>query len=347
MDKIVRIAIVGTGVISKAYAEALRDLNEVRLVAACDVHSAAAAAFAASANCAPYSQFDAMVANEKIDAVVICTPPATHEELALAAMQRGLHVLCEKPLSVDIASARRMVKAALAHHVILTMASKFRFVEDVRRARELIARGTIGDLVLIENAFTSHVDMSQRWNSNPSMSGGGVLIDNGTHSVDILRFFMGELCDVQIFEGRRVQNVAVEDTVRLFVRNASGTIGTADLSWSINKELDTFLRIYGSEGTILVGWKRSLYKRSDSDQWVEFGSGYNKVTAFRNQIANFAAAVRGQAAIELTTADALASVEVIAAGYSALSGSRWQQVRVRIGEIPAEAESPAALEVVV
>jgi predicted dehydrogenase len=181
--------------------------------------------------------------------------------------------------------------------------------------------------------------MSRRWNSNPEVSGGGVLIDNGTHSVDILRFFMGDLCDVQIFEGRRVQSVAVEDTVRLFVRNEAGTIGAADLSWSINKEMITYLRLYGSEGAVLVGWQESKYKRSDSHDWVIFGNGYDKVAAFRRQIANFADALQGRAGIELTTADALASVEVVAAAYAALSASRWKKVRARIGEISADANA--------
>jgi predicted dehydrogenase len=322
----IRLGLAGTGAIAKAYAEALRDLSTVQLIAACDTNPDAVGRFCASERCAAYGRLEDMLESERLDALVICTPPSTHEPLAVAAMQRGLHVMCEKPLAIDVLSARRMVKAALTSHVLLTMASKFRFVDDVRRARSLIADGAIGDVVLIENAFASRVDMSQRWNSDPTMSGGGVLIDNGTHAVDILRFFMGELRDVQIFEGRRVQNVAVEDTVRLFVRNEAGTIGTSDLSWSINKELTTFLRIYGSEGAILVGWKQSKYKRLDQSGWKVFGSGYNKVDAFRKQIANFAAAITGTAQIELTMADALASVEVIAAGYEALSGSRWQKV---------------------
>jgi predicted dehydrogenase len=322
----IRLGLAGTGAIAKTYSEALRDHGAAQLVAACDTNPDAVATFCAASHCAPYGSLEDMLRAEKLDALVVCTPPSAHEAIAVGAMQRGLHVMCEKPLAVDVTSARNIVKASLANHVLLTMASKFRFVDDVRRARELIAEGIIGDVVLVEIAFTSRVDMSERWNSNPSVSGGGVLIDNGTHAVDILRFFMGELCDVQIFEGRRVQNVAVEDTVRLFVRNNAGTIGTADLSWSINKELTTFLRLYGSEGTILVGWKKSKYKRLDTTHWTVFGPGYDKVEAFRNQIANFAGAITGAEQIELTVADALASVEVIAAGYEALRGSRWQKV---------------------
>jgi predicted dehydrogenase len=333
MDSYVRLGLVGTGAIAKAYAEALTGSETAILVAACDTNVEAVRSFSSATGCTTYASFDEMVARETLDGVIICTPPATHESIALAAMARRLHVLCEKPLTIDVPSARRLIKASLNHHVLLTMASKFRFVNDVRNAREILASGAIGDLVLIENAFTSRVEMGRRWNSNPAMSGGGVLIDNGTHAVDLLRFFMGQLCDIQIFEGRRVQSVAVEDTVRLFVRNRNSAIGTSDLSWSINKELDTFLRIYGSEGTILVGWKESKYKRFDSNEWTVFGNGYDKVSAFRRQIDNFSDAIRGQGAIELSLADALASVEVIASAYEALSVSRWHRVGAPLEEL--------------
>jgi predicted dehydrogenase len=337
-----RMALVGTGGIAKAYAEALAGLEDVKLVAACDTDIEAVTAFAAATACMPYVNFDDMLAGGEFQAIVVCTPPATHEALALAAIERGCHVLCEKPLTTSVASARRIVAAAAERNVVLTMASKFRFVDDVRQARELVTGGEIGDLVLIENAFTSRVDMSRRWNSNPILSGGGVLIDNGTHAVDLLRFFMGQLCDVQIFEGRRIQSVAVEDTVRIFVRNAYGAIGTADLSWSINKELDHYVRLYGSDGTILIGWKESRYKRFDDARWISFGSGYDKVSAFRKQIQNFADAVAGHGTVELTTDDAIASVEVIAAGYAAMSASHWHNVRFSLDELA----PPANLEAV-
>lgn len=341
MSSPVRLALVGTGAIAKSYSQALRHIDTAVLAAACDTDPAAVASFAEYAGCERYTDLEEMIAGERLDGIIVCTPPATHEHIVMTAMHCGLNVLCEKPLTTDVPSARRIINAAIAERVLLTMASKFRFVDDVRRARDLVAEGAVGDLILIENAFTSRVDMSQRWNSDPAVSGGGVLIDNGTHAVDLLRFFMGRLCDVQIFEGRRVQSVKVEDTVRIFVRNEQGAIGTADLSWSINKELDHFLRIYGSTGTILIGWKESRYKQSDVSDWVVFGSGYDKVHAFKNQIANFVDAIVGRAGIELSTADALASVEVIAAGYDALRESRWRAVRQALNDIP---EQPLTLE---
>ncbi len=219
-----------------------------------------------------------------------------------------------------------MLSAAQRNDVLFTMASKFRYVQDIRKAKELADSGLIGEVILIENAFTSRIDMKGRWNCDPAISGGGVLIDNGTHAVDILRYMLGSLCDIQVVEALRIQDLPVEDTVRIFVRSRKGVIGTSDLSWSMSKETDTYVQIYGSEGTILVGWKSSRYHRFDSDEWRTFGNGYNKVAAFEKQIQNFCDAIRGRDVLHITPFDALASVEVIAAGYSALRHAQWQSV---------------------
>jgi predicted dehydrogenase len=168
---------------------------------------------------------------------------------------------------------------------------------------------------------------TQRWNSNPEISGGGVLIDNGTHSVDIIRYFLGPVAEVQVVEGRRIQQLDVEDTVRMFVRTNEGVMGSIDLSWSMNKEQPYYLSIYGSHGTVLVGWKESKYRRSNDTDWVTFGEGHNKFQAFRGQIENFTRAICGEDKLLVSPEDALASVEVIETAYDSLHHSVWQPVK--------------------
>jgi predicted dehydrogenase len=153
-----------------------------------------------------------------------------------------------------------------------------------------------------------------------------VLIDNGTHSVDLMRYFVGPLAELQVWEGHRSQGLAVEETVKVFVRSAGGVMGTIDLSWTVNKELERYFNIYGSQGTVCVGWKESKYKPASARDWIPFGRGYDKLQALSAQLRNFCGVVRNQEAPLTTAADALASVEVIEAAYDALRQNHWRPV---------------------
>jgi predicted dehydrogenase len=322
-DKRLRFGMVGAGAIAQVYAEVFKNWDVARLIAVADTRAESAKALSEGLRCQSYDGYQAMAKREKLDAVIICSPPVTHPEICLYFLERKVHVLCEKPLSIDVKNARLMVEAAQSFNVKLTMASKFRYVEDVIRAKSIVTSGILGEIVLFENAFTSRVDMSSRWNSDARVSGGGVLIDNGTHSVDLMRYFLGPLEEVQVVEGKRVQGLAVEDTVRIFVRSVSGVMGTVDLSWSINKELDSYINIYGSQGTVFVGWRESKYRQSSSRDWIVFGKGYDKLQAFRSQMMNFCKAIHGEETLLINAEDALASVEVIEATYAALRQNQW------------------------
>jgi len=323
----VNFLLVGTGGIAQSYASAFETHPDAALVAVADVRLNAAQAMATRFGCPAFTSLtDALDATPAVNAVILCTPPNTHEELTLAALARGQHVLCEKPFTLTIESARRMATEADRAGRLLTMASKFRYVADISRARDLIESGTIGEVILFDNAFTGRVDMSKRWNADPAVSGGGVLIDNGTHSVDIMRYFLGPLAEVHAVEGKRVQGLPVEDTARLFVRSSAGVMGSVDLSWSLNKELDWYVNVYGSAGAVQVGWKQSRHKQAGGD-WVVFGTGYDKVQAFRDQVTNFARAIRGEEPLRITAEDAVASVDVIEAAYRSMHDAAWTGVQ--------------------
>ena len=119
-------------------------------------------------------------------------------------------------------------------------------------AKTLVDEGRIGTLRLVENAFTSRVDMAHRWNSDPAVSGGGVIMDNGTHSVDLVRFVAGPISEVLAVESCRPEGLVVEDTVTLHLRTEDGVDATVDLSWSIDKSLPDFLRLFGTDGEARV-----------------------------------------------------------------------------------------------
>lgn len=322
----VRFGLIGAGAIAQAYAQAFRQCEVADLVAVADIRPDAATAMANSFGVPSYNSHIDMAVDADVDAAVVCTPPATHAEICIGLLHNNIHVLCEKPLATDSKAARTMLAAAEDSGMILTMASKFRYVQDVVRAKSIITSGILGDIVLFENVFTSYVSMAGRWNANAQTSGGGVLIDNGTHSIDIVRFFFGPIAEVDVVEGKRSQRLPVEETVQVFVRSESDVIGNIDLSWSINKERESYISIYGSNGTISVGWRESKYRQSSSRDWIVFGNGYNKVDAFRGQLENFAKAIRGEDKLIITAQDSLASVEVIEAAYVALQHRRWTPV---------------------
>ena len=321
-----RFGIVGAGGIAAAYLQIFADLPGATITAVADIDADAARAAADRHGAAAYSEMEEMLAAEQLDAVVVCTPPATHPVLAITAVAAGVAVLCEKPLAVSVGAAQRMVGAANGAGVPITTATKFRFVPGVMRARDLVREGVLGELITIENIFASRVDMRERWNSDPAVSGGGVLIDNGTHSVDIARAFLGPIEEVLATEGPRVQGLVVEDSAQMLLRAESGATGSVELSWSYDNATDTYLQVYGSEGALRLGWQRSELRTNADERWTTIAPGYDKLTCMRAQVENFCAALRGEEPMAITDADAISSVGVIDAAYRSLALGDWAPV---------------------
>lgn len=327
-----RTVVVGMGGIAGAYLQAMQRVPSLQLCAAVDPRPTALASLPADVG--RFATLDDLLAARlPLDAALVLAPPAHHEALSVALLARGLHVLCEKPLAPTVAAAGRMLAAARAAGRRLMMGSKFRYTTDVAMAHELLAAGTCGDVVMYENVFCSHVDMTKRWNADPAISGGGVLIDNGCHSVDLARHLLGPIARVQAMFGRRAQPIDVEDTARILFTSESGALGSIDLSWSVHKETDAYVRIHGTRGTLEVGWKGSRWK-TVGGAWQAFGSGYDKIAAFAGQLVDFVASVRGEKEPVIGEADALASVVVVDCAYRSAAASRWIDVQ--------HAESPPA-----
>jgi len=318
-----RVAVVGCGRCAQDHLQVYHGLEDARLVGVADVVSRQATSVAEQFGCTSYTDHRQMLDREQPDAISICTPPATHAEIALEALGRGVHVLCEKPFAISVAEATKMVDAAAGMNCVLLMASKFRFVDDVVKAKGIVDSGILGRLVLFENVFCSRVDMRERWNSNREVAGGGVLFDNGTHSVDIARYLLGPITVVQAQHGIQVQPLEVEDTTRVLFKTAGGVMGSVDLSWSIHKDAATYVSIFGTEGMLSLGWKESRYRQSEKLNWVQFGSGYDKQQAFRRQLTHFLDCVRGTSVPMITAVDGLESVRVIEAAYRSSAVNKW------------------------
>ena len=118
-------------------------------------------------------------------------------------------------------------------------------------------------------------------------------------------------------------DVEVEDTARIFFTTVDAVAGTIDLSWSVSKDRDSFIEVYGSEGILKIGWGASSYRLAGSDEWVQFGSGYDKLEAMTAQVSNFVGAVEGTEQLLIDASDAVASVAVVEAAYASLNSPNW------------------------
>jgi predicted dehydrogenase len=315
---------------------ALPTVAEVVPVAVADVRRDAAAALAESLGCAVVDSVEELADPSRIDLVLIATPPNTHEELCGLFLRAGVPVMCEKPLSIDSASTRRIVALAESTGTLLTMASKFRFVPDVIETRSMINSGALGNVVRIENAFASRVDMRSRWNADPNVSGGGVIIDNGTHSIDIFRYLLGPVDAVFAASTPSTSGLDVEETATILVRTVGGQLGSVDLSWELDRMTDRYLAVFGTEGSVEIGWKGSRLRLASNPAETSFGPRYDKVVAIGGNVRNVARAVLGQEELIVWPADALASVAAVDACYESLRTGEWVTVQARKRErIPA------------
>lgn len=323
-----RVALIGAGGIAQSYLDVVAAQRvDIDVVAVAEPDHERGAAAAAKANARAFADVHALLdARDTLgfEAVMICTPPMSHVPLSTIALEHGLPVLCEKPLAPNRPGLCMMTDAAKKSGSMLMMASKFRYVDDVARTKVLIDAGALGEIILFRNAFTSQVDMKNRWNSKRDISGGGVIIDNGTHSVDIARYLLGPIRNVIATETRRVQGLPVEETAQLLIRTDSNATGTIDLSWSLNTGSQWYVTVDGTEGSIRLGWQTAEINTGKG--WTVFGSGYDKQAAFSRQLNDFADAVRHGTVPIISQDDAQASVAVVDAAYRSMETGAWVRV---------------------
>ena len=330
-NAVLNLALVGCGRIAQTHLEAIASLAQCELKGVADVRRTAAKSVAEQFGCKTYEDYHQILDDNHVDGVVICTPPNTHAEISTFFLENGIHVLCEKPLALSIEDATLMVDTAEKKDCLLMMASKFRYVDDLIKAKGVVDSGILGDIVLFENVFCSKVDMRDRWNADKGIAGGGVLVDNGCHSVDIARYLLGPIAKVQAEEGKRVQKLEVEDTARLYFRTDSGTMGAVDLSWSLFKERESYIELFGTEGVLSIGWKCSKYRQSEKLDWVVFGKGYDKLSCFSKQLENFIGCIKGRDLPLITATDSFESVKVIEAAYKSMNVNKWIEVETSQG----------------
>jgi predicted dehydrogenase len=309
------LAIIGCGRIAHAHATAIKQRSDVGLIAVVDPVEEKRREFADTYGGVAYENIQAMLAGSEPEAACLCTPPATHEEGATELLTSGVHVLCEKPLAISSKQAQSMVSQAERAKRVLTVSSKFRFVEDLWEARRQIESGKIGPVVHVEVSFCSRLPLVDTWHTRPELSGGGVIMDNGPHAYDVLSVLTGD-CEPRVVAaalGPSSTNGRVEETAEVIVRLTGELVGRIALSWAYNSATLDYVHVHGSDGELRIAWDGG-WVRGDGDEWEKFGSGYDKGEVFRRMLDRFVKGVRGEVAPEPLDR-ALAAVRFVATAY--------------------------------
>lgn len=264
-----KVGIIGASFAKAAYLPALRHVPgaEVVALASARMESAQSAADAFGVPHA-YDDWEAMLSSHELDLVCIATPTDLHERQTLAAIAAGAHVLCEKPTAMNVAEASRMLDAAEAAGRVHMIDHELRFNPNRMRIAELIAGGDLGEVrhVIISNIGKTWADPASRpkgdWWSLAE-KGGGRLGANGSHQVDLLRWWAGEVAWVsggapvmvpdRVDAGSGESWTATADDVAFFLAEmASGAIAQIFMSGVAAHNMGNVTRIFGSQGTILL-----------------------------------------------------------------------------------------------
>lgn len=315
-------ALVGLGRIARAHLEAAKAWGTPLFGAAVEPLAANAEG---SGIDHVWPTVQAMLDDVTPVAAVVCTPPGSHREVVSALIDAGVHVLVEKPLAATSASARDLVSRAKERGVVLQTAAKFLQMASIARARQLIDDGAIGRLVRVENTFAGVLDPSKDWHGDVAVSGGGVLMDNGPHSINVITALAGPVDAVRTVSMERRQGAAVEDAIELELRCGAAT-GHIVLSWNEGIRAP-IARAVGTDGTLVLDWKGQHIERGGAIEPfdVDGASGYDKVGCFEGVLRSFAAAIAEPPA-EAADPDGARVLAVIEAAYRSGAGGAWEAV---------------------
>jgi UDP-N-acetyl-2-amino-2-deoxyglucuronate dehydrogenase len=249
----VRMGLVGCGKVGHTHALALRHLPESEFVAVCDADPQRAQAFAKEYGVIGFSDLNEMIAKCDLQAITICTPHPAHESPCLTAAQQGLHVLLEKPMASTLDACDRMLEAADRHKIKIGVISQRRLFEPVKRMKQAIEEGKIGQPILGTFSMYSYRDeayyQSDPWRGKWASEGGGVLVNQSPHMLDMLQWFMGEIEEISGYWANLTHPyIEVEDTSVALIRFKSGALGNVVTSLCQKPGIHTQVHIHGSNG---------------------------------------------------------------------------------------------------
>jgi len=322
-SKIVKVGLVGCGGIARAHVDAYRALGSNRLVAVYDVVAPAAAAMAKDTGARAAASITEMIERDRPDAVSVCTPPAVHLANCRPFLRAGIAVLCEKPLEASEKAASVLRAEARKSRAPFQIAYCHRFHGPIMELKRLIRRGILGEPLLFRNIFAGYLDLKGNHRVHRKLSGGGVIIDNGSHATDLYRFLVGEPTHVQAITGTAMQKYPIEDFALMHLKGPGRACGEITLSWSY-KVSGNWVEWYGTKGTAYV----SYWNEGAPDLAYQVDGGKRIVVKvpgsdrFTGEISHFLDCVRTRKTPSPSAEDGYRTARVIAAAYRSAAGGR-------------------------
>lgn len=250
-------AIIGTGAIAGIHAQAIAALDNAVLLGVFSRTEEKASSFAETYNCRVFTSIDELLLLDGLDIVCICTPSGAHMEPALKCIEAGKHCLIEKPLEVSLEKCDQIIESAKAKGTKVAVVYPTRFYPISAELKDALDSQRFGDLVIgsayVKWSRSEAYYNSAAWRGTWEQDGGGALMNQAIHSVDMLQWYMGSVESVQAITGNiKHKSIQVEDTAVAILRFKSGALGTIECSTAVFPGAFKKIEIMGTKGTAIV-----------------------------------------------------------------------------------------------
>ena len=330
-DELLRWGIIGCGAIGPKHARFLERMPKVSVVAAADNDPEALERMCTRFGLKGYLDFQAMILHEHLDVVSVCTPSGLHHDMAIWALQHGCHVLVEKPMAINVPACDAMITAQRETGKILSVVHQHRYDAASIQAKELMksnALGTVslGDAQVKWYRSTHYYQRNGGWRGTWAMDGGGVLMNQAIHAIDLLTWLMGPVASVRAYSDHRFHAIEAEDSAVAAIKFQSGALGVVEGTTVAYPGVTTRLEIVGSRGSLRIEDDALdyLYTAQPSDNMGDYGKRQPSLPALSLPLVGFAAQLQDlvdsivqQRPPEVTAEEARQPVKVIRAIYLA------------------------------
>ncbi|ULL17031.1 gfo/Idh/MocA family oxidoreductase [Paenibacillus sp. H1-7] len=322
LKRTTKFAILGCGVIAEVHANAIHAVEEAELVAVCESDEGKGRAFADKHGGRLYLKFEDMLQNDEIEVVCICTPSGYHAEQTIRAARAGKHVVVEKPMAILIEDAHRMIQECRQQGVLLATIFPRRMSPAAQYVKQFIADGRLGKLSLCDAYVKIYRSQqyydSAGWRGTWHIDGGGSMMNQGIHTVDLLQWLVGPVESVYGRASTQLRQIEVEDTAVSLLRFRNGAMGVMEITTTVYPDLGQRLEIHGERGTI-------VYKEDDIELLKVNGEAVELPSfepfqvipdGHRIQLRDMALAVQEQRAPVVPGEEGIHALEIILGTYA-------------------------------